>query len=63
MKRWSILLAYEVTYYAEILVDAETEEEAKRVALDAAVTADFRPYLDAPSDTRIEDIVGVGGFA
>lgn len=56
MKRYSVLLAYDVPCYATIIVEADSPEEAERIAMtDKAACADFEPSWDASSDVRLAD--------
>lgn len=55
MKTYEIVLAYDVPCYAAIKVEAETPEEAARLALRKAEEEDvsFQPEWDAAGDIRI----------
>lgn len=55
MKTYSVLLAYDVPYYATVIVEADSPEEANAKALAAAVDESFDPSWDASSDYRVAD--------
>ena len=62
-KTYTVLLAYDVPYYSQVTVEAHTQEEARRKAIEEADEASFDAGWDAASDTRVVDVSWEGSDA
>lgn len=56
-RKYNVLLAYDVRYYANIEIEADNVEDAKRIALRDACEAEFDPAYDTATDTEVVDVV------
>lgn len=55
MKRYSVLIAYDVPCYATVIVEANNHEEANAKALAMADDTIFEPCWDGSDDYRVAD--------